>query len=89
MYRMSGMYDFLSTNATSNVKSYPTTALNKATNFISMGNTVLLPYNKKFDNCKGTFCYTYSKGTFIYKPHTDRGMVGTSAAAYLGRRKRM
>jgi hypothetical protein len=34
-------------------------------------------------------CYTQSKGTFIYKPHSAYGMVGTSAAAYLGRRNRL
>jgi len=54
-----------------------------------MGDTVLLPYNKQYNNCAGTFCYTYSKGTFIYKPHTDIGMVGRTAAGYLGQRKRM
>lgn len=42
-----------------------------------------LPNNKPF-----CMCYTYSKN-FYYKPHTDSGMVGTSAAAYLARRKRM
>ena len=30
-----------------------------------------------------------SKGMSIYKPHTAYGMVGTSAAAYLGRRNRL
>jgi hypothetical protein len=80
---------FLSSNATSNVTSYPSGKLNKATNFTTMFDTTVLPYNMKFNGCKGTFCYTHSKGTFIYKPHTDVGMVGTSAAAYLGRRKRL
>ena len=59
------------------------------TNFITMGDTVLLPYNKQYNNCAGTFCYTYSKGTFIYKPHTDIGMVGRTAAGYLGQRRRL
>jgi len=83
------MYSFLSNAATSNVTSYPSNSLHKATNFITMGDTVLLPYNKPYNNCAGTFCYTYSKGTFIYKPHTDIGMVGRTAAGYLGQRKRM
>jgi len=75
-------------NATSNVTAYPSNRLNKATNFITMFDTVLLPYNKQYNNCSNTLCYTYSKN-FIYKPHTAYGMVGTSAAAYLGRRNRL
>ena len=54
-----------------------------------MFDTVLLPYNKQYNGCSNTLCYTSSKGTFIYKPHTAYGMVGTSSAAYLGRRKRL
>jgi hypothetical protein len=54
-----------------------------------MFDTTLLPYNKMYNNCAGTFCYTQSKGTFIYKPHTDVGMVGRTAAGYLAQRKRM
>ena len=45
-------------------------------------------YNKEYNNCSNTLCYTYSKN-FVYKPHTAYGMVGTSAAAYLGRRNRL
>lgn len=83
------MFSFLSNASTSNVTSYPSNRLNKANNYSTMGDTVLLPYNKQYNNCAGTFCYTYSKGTFIYKPHTDVGMVGRSAAGYLAQRKRM
>jgi hypothetical protein len=54
-----------------------------------MFDTTLLPYNQQYNNCSNTLCYTQSKGTFIYKPHTAYGMVGTSAAAYLARRKRL
>ena len=53
-----------------------------------MFDTTDLPYNQMYNGCSGTLCYTYSKN-YIYKPHTDVGMVGTSAAGYLGRRKRM
>jgi hypothetical protein len=53
-----------------------------------MFDTVILPYNKEYNNCTNTLCYTYSKN-FIYKPHTAYGMVGTSAAAYLARRNRL
>jgi hypothetical protein len=52
-----------------------------------MFDTTLLPYNKMYDGRKT--CYNVSKGTFIYKPHTDVGMVGRSAAGYLAQRKRM
>jgi len=68
--------------------SYPSTILNRGLNYISMYDTTLLPYNKQYNNCSNTLCYTYSKN-YIYKPHTAYGMVGTSAAAYLGRRKRL
>lgn len=63
--------------------------LHRSNNFSTMFDTVLLPYNKQYNNCSNTLCYTYSKNMFIYKPHTAYGMVGTSAAAYLGRRRRL
>lgn len=70
--------------------SFPSGKLNKASNFITMFDTTLLPYNAPYDNCKNTLCYTHNKQTnYIYKPHTAYGMVGTSAAAYLSRRKRL
>ena len=68
--------------------SYPSAYLNKSNNFMSMFTTTALPYNKQYNYCSNTLCYTYSKN-YIYKPHTAYGMVGTSAAAYLGRRKRL
>jgi hypothetical protein len=54
-----------------------------------MFDTVVLPYNKMYNGCSSNWCYTTSKGTYIYKPHSDIGMVGRSAAGYLGQRKRM
>jgi hypothetical protein len=75
-------------NATSNVTAYPSNRLNKATNFITMFDTVVLPYNKQYDNCKNSLCYTYSKN-FIYKPHTAYGMVGRTSAGYLAQRRRL
>ena len=62
--------------------------VHRSGNFITMFDTVLLPYNKIYNNCSNTLCYTYSKN-FIYKPHSAYGMVGTTAASYLGRRKRL
>ena len=56
--------------------------VHKASNYITMFDTVLLPYNKIYNNCSNTLCYTYSKN-FIYKPHSAYGMVGTTAASYL------
>lgn len=68
--------------------SYPSSRLNRSTNLITMFDTVLLPYNKQYNNCSNTLCYTYSKN-FIYKPHSAYGMVGTTAASYLARRKKL
>jgi len=72
-----------------NATPYPSNRLHKATNFKTLFDTTLLPYNKMYDGCSSNFCYTTSKGTFIYKPHTDVGMVGRSSAGYLAQRKRM
>ena len=72
-----------------NVTSYPQNKLHRASNYITMFDTTLLPYGKQYNNCSNTLCYTQSKGTFIYQPHSAYGIVGTSAAAYLGRRKRL
>ena len=71
----------------SNVKSYP--SLHKSNNFKTLGDTSILPYNKMYNNCKNTLCYTQSKGTFIYKPHNDYGMVGRTSAGYLAQRRRL
>ena len=83
------LYFPTSTNATSNITSYPSGRLNRATNFLTMFDTTVLPYGKQYNGCSNTLCYTSSKGTFIYKPHSAYGMVGTSAAGYLGRRHRL
>ncbi len=61
---------------------------NKGSNFASMFTTTDLPYNQTYNNCKNTLCFTYSKN-YIYKPHSDVGMVGTTATAYRSRRKRI
>jgi hypothetical protein len=75
-------------NSTSNITPYPSNRLNKSTNFKTMNDTVLLPYNKIYNNCSNTLCYTYSKN-FIYKPHSAYGMVGRSSAGYLAQRHRL
>jgi hypothetical protein len=86
---MSFTYNILSNSSNSNITSYSQNTLHRSSNYISMFNTTLLPYNKIYNNCKNTLCYTQSKGTFIYKPHSAYGMVGTSSAAYLARRKKL
>lgn len=78
------------TLATSYRTPYPSNRLNKATNFKTMFDTVDLPYDKMFNARKGTWCYTTAKSnTYIYKPHSDIGLVGRTAAGYLFQRKRM
>ena len=79
----------LDTSTNSNVTSYPQNLLNRSSNYITLFDTAVLPYNKQYNGCSNTLCYTSSKGTFIYKPHTAYGMVGTSSAAYLARRRRL
>lgn len=83
------MFSLLSNLSNSNVTCYPQNQLHRASNYITLFDTTLLPYNQTFNGCSNTLCYTASKGTFLYKPHTAYGMVGTSAAAYLGRRRRL
>ena len=75
-------------NAFNNVKSYPSNQLHKSSNFITMFDTVYLPYNQEYNNCSNTLCYTYSKN-FIYKPHSAYGMVGRTSAGYLPQRRRL
>ena len=86
---LTGLTALSGNGSTSNITPYPSNRLNKATNFSSMFTTTLLPYNKMYNGCSSNLCYTTSKGTFIYKPHSDVGMVGRSAAGYLSQRKRM
>lgn len=68
--------------------AYPSNALHKANNLSTIFGNIPLDYGKQYNNCKNNLCYTYSKN-YIYKPHSGYGTVGTSAAAYLGRRYRL
>jgi len=79
----------LENSSNNNVTSYPQNLLHRASNYKTMFDTTLLPYNKKYNGCSNTLCYTSSKGTFIYKPHSEYGMVATTAAGYLARRRRL
>ncbi len=76
-------------NSTNNTTIYPQNQLHRAGYFKTMFDTTILPYNKQYNNCNNTLCYTQSKGTFIYKPHSNYGQVGTSSAGYLAKRKRI
>ena len=68
--------------------AYPSNLNNSSGYFKTMYDTALLPYNVQYNNCNNTLCYTYSKN-YIYKPHSAYGMVGRTAAGYLGQRKRL
>jgi hypothetical protein len=68
--------------------SYPSGKNHRSTFYKSLFDTTLLPYGKQYDNCTNTLCYTYSKN-YIYKPHSDYGMVGRTSAGYLGQRNRL
>lgn len=68
---------------------YSSNLLHKSSNFKTLFDTTNLPYNKTYNGCSNTLCYTWSKGTSIYKPHADVGMVGRTSAGYLSQRKRM
>jgi hypothetical protein len=76
-------------NYSNNATIYPQNQLHRSGYFKTMFDTTLLPYNKEYNNCNNTLCYTQSKGTFIYKPHSNSGQIGTSSAGYLARRKRI
>jgi hypothetical protein len=82
---MLNLNQFLSTQPT----PYPSNRLNKSTNFKTLFDTTMLPYNKMYNGCSSNLCYTMSKGNFIYKPHGDVGLVGRTSAGYLAQRKRM
>ena len=77
----------LQNSSNSNVTPYPSNLLNRASNYIKLFDTTFLPYNKQYNGCSNTLCYTQSKGTFIYKPHTAYGMVGRTSAGYLAQRR--
>lgn len=83
------MFRFLENTSNTNVTAYPQNKLHRASYYSTMFDTTLLPYNKQYNNCSNTLCYTQSKGLSIYQPHTAYGMVGTSAAGYLARRRRL
>ena len=67
-----------------NIICYPQHMLHRSSNYITLFDSNQIPYIKP-----KKLCYTVSKGTFLYKSHSEYGMVGTSSASYLGKRKRI
>ena len=68
--------------------SYPSGITGRSNFYKTLFNPNDLAYNKPYNNCSNTLCYTYSKN-YIYKPHTGYGSIGTTAAGYLAQRKRL
>ena len=76
-------------NYRSNITCYPQNSLHRSSYYKTMFDTTLLPYNKTYNNCSNTLCYTSSKSTSIYKPHSAIGMVGTTSASSFARKRRV
>lgn len=70
-----------------NNASYPSSILNRS-NFYASNYQGPFFWNARFDNCKNTLCFTHNHN-YIYKSHTAYGMVGTTAAARIGRKRRL
>ena len=67
---------------------FTSTVLHRSNNFMTIFDTTVLPYNKTYNNCSNTLCYTYSKN-YVYKPHSNYGSVGTTSAGRISQRKRL
>lgn len=81
--------NFMNLNSfTKDATPYPAGRLHRSTYYKTMFDTTLLPYNAPVNGCNNTFCYTASKN-YIYKPHSDYGMVGRTSAGYLYQRRRL
>ncbi len=67
--------------------SFSVSPVGRANFFSTM--SVYTPRNYvRMNNCNSTLCYTYNHA-YLYTPGTGYGRVGTSAAGYLARRKRL
>lgn len=67
--------------------SFSVAPVSRANNFSTMG--IFTPRNNvRWNNCTNTLCYTYNH-SYVYTPGTGYGAVGTTAAGYRGRRKRL
>ena len=66
----------------------PFTPVSRANYFYNTTRSFLPPPTGPVNNCNNTLCYTYNH-SYVYKPHTGYGKIGTSAAGYLASRKRL
>ena len=89
LFSLHNIMSSLPISYSSNITAYPQGGLHRSTYWNTLFDTTALPYNKQYNNCKNTLCYTQNKGTSIYQPHTAYGMVGTTSASYLARRRRL
>lgn len=54
------------------------TPVSRSFYYYTMFNHTNIEYNKKYNNCNNTLCYTYSNNS-IYKPHSVKGSIGTTS----------
>ena len=59
----------------------------RSTNLITM-DTFIPVTRGRLNNCSNTLCYTYNHN-YVYMPSSGYGTVGTPAAGYLARRRRL
>jgi hypothetical protein len=57
-------------------------------NFFNSSMPVFQFYPDRLNNCNNTLCFT-NNHSYIYKPSSGYGKVGTTAASYLASRKRL
>lgn len=69
-----------------NAPAYPSNTQHRSNYFYQP--TVLFDYNREYNNCSNTLCYTYSKNN-MYKPHSGYGSVGRTSAGYIASRRKL
>ena len=74
-------------NYNTTLPSYPSNRLNKSSNYNTL-TFIPLSYNRRYNNCSNTLCYTWNH-SYIYKPHSGYGSVGTTAASSLAQKRRL
>jgi len=72
------------------IVSYPSNRLNRASyTYLPMSYEEAAWVMNSSPSKRMCMCYTISKGTMLYKPHSAGGMVGTIASSTLARRRRI
>jgi hypothetical protein len=64
------------------------TPVNRANHLSTLSGGFYIPINGPVNNCNNTLCFT-ANHDYIYKPHSNYGRVGTTAASYLASRRRL